>query len=227
LANVAVHPDYRRQGIARRLVQASLEYVGRRGGRELLLQVRVENAAAQHLYLQLGFGQISLRTSWLARRVGWLDRWAIPSQVRRRKAGEWADEYALVSRMFPEGPLWPYPCDPRLLRAGWLARLLAPEGGEHWFWTDSGRLRAALGARLNSDGQDFRLILCAEPEVEEQAGEALLAAYFKDGLHAGSQLVLDYPAGRLDSTLSRFGFIKEDTLVWMAARPPRLQPPEG
>jgi ribosomal protein S18 acetylase RimI-like enzyme len=220
LANVAVHSDYRRQGIARRLVQASIEYVGRRGGRQLLLQVRVENGGAQDLYRQLGFHQISQRTSWLARRAGWLDRPASAAQVRQRRAGEWADQYALVRRTFPEGPLWPFPCDPKLFKQGWLTRWLSPYSGEHWLWIDSGRLGGALSARPSSEGQGFRLILCADPEVEDIAGGALLAAYLKEGSHAGSQLLLDYPAGRLTGTLARFGFIKEDTLVWMAAEPP-------
>ena len=46
IANVAVHPDHRRQGIARALTQRALAYLQRRGDRTAWLQVRMDNDAA-------------------------------------------------------------------------------------------------------------------------------------------------------------------------------------
>ncbi len=55
IANVAVHPDYRRNGIAHQLTQTALDYVRRRGVSSVWLQVRDDNPVAYHLYLSLGF----------------------------------------------------------------------------------------------------------------------------------------------------------------------------
>lgn len=55
LANVAVHPDYQRLGIAHSLVDATLDMIRRRGGARVILQVNYDNLAAQRLYQRHGF----------------------------------------------------------------------------------------------------------------------------------------------------------------------------
>ena len=53
--NVAVRPEFRRQGLAARLLEAVLAR-GRRGGAQIaFLEVRAGNAAAQGLYRRCGF----------------------------------------------------------------------------------------------------------------------------------------------------------------------------
>lgn len=53
--NVAVHPDYRGQGIAQKLMSTLLEAGGARGVKEYILEVRVSNYAAIHVYETYGF----------------------------------------------------------------------------------------------------------------------------------------------------------------------------
>ena len=53
--NVAVHPDYRGQGIAKRLLGTLLEAGDARGVKEYTLEVRVGNAGAIHVYEAQGF----------------------------------------------------------------------------------------------------------------------------------------------------------------------------
>lgn len=55
LANVAVHPEYQRRGIAQSLVAACLGMIRRRAGARVILQVNYNNAKAQRLYERLGF----------------------------------------------------------------------------------------------------------------------------------------------------------------------------
>lgn len=55
LANVAVHPDYQRLGVAHSLVGATLEMIRKRGGARVILQVNCDNVAAQRLYERQGF----------------------------------------------------------------------------------------------------------------------------------------------------------------------------
>lgn len=55
IATIAVHPDFRRMGIARRLLMEGLQEGYRRGARMAFLEVRRSNTAAQSLYESFGF----------------------------------------------------------------------------------------------------------------------------------------------------------------------------
>ena len=64
MMNIAVHPDYRRQGIAEALVQTLVSDLKTRGSRCLTLEVRASNEPAQLLYEKLGFSQIGKRPNY-------------------------------------------------------------------------------------------------------------------------------------------------------------------
>ncbi|WP_298007913.1 MULTISPECIES: ribosomal protein S18-alanine N-acetyltransferase [Anaerolinea] len=55
IATIAVHPDYRRMGIARLLLDKGLREAFERGARMAFLEVRRSNTAAQKLYESFGF----------------------------------------------------------------------------------------------------------------------------------------------------------------------------
>ena len=64
MMNIAVHPDYRRQGLAERLVAQLVEALKDKGSRCLTLEVRQSNTPAIGLYEKLGFSQIGLRKNY-------------------------------------------------------------------------------------------------------------------------------------------------------------------
>ena len=64
MMNIAVHPDFRRRGIAEALVAALEEQLRQRGSKMLLLEVRHSNAPAIALYEKLGFRQVGLRKNY-------------------------------------------------------------------------------------------------------------------------------------------------------------------
>lgn len=64
MMNVAVHPDYRRKGIAAELVNALTEELKAMGSHCLTLEVRSSNEAAKKLYEKLGFSQIGRRPNY-------------------------------------------------------------------------------------------------------------------------------------------------------------------
>jgi len=70
LLNVCIHPDYRRQGLGRSLVEYLLALARRRGAHVALLEVRISNVAAYRLYMSLGFDEIGLRESYYPARNG-------------------------------------------------------------------------------------------------------------------------------------------------------------
>ena len=59
LSLLAVHPFYRRRHIARKLVARVEALAGRAGFREIRLEVRTGNHAAQELYRQLGYRELT------------------------------------------------------------------------------------------------------------------------------------------------------------------------
>ncbi|HEX6034189.1 MAG TPA: ribosomal protein S18-alanine N-acetyltransferase [Anaerolineales bacterium] len=55
IATVATHPDYRRQGIGKRLLAHALRHMVRDGARSSFLEVRESNIAAQEMYRKFGY----------------------------------------------------------------------------------------------------------------------------------------------------------------------------
>ena len=62
ILNVAVHPDHRRKGIGRQLVEHMMAV--RDGIRDVYLEVRPTNRAAVQLYKRMGFDVIGLRKGY-------------------------------------------------------------------------------------------------------------------------------------------------------------------
>jgi len=61
IGSIAVHPDYRRQGIAQALLVRALGAASRRGATQATLEVRRSNLAAQALYRRFGFEVVGIR----------------------------------------------------------------------------------------------------------------------------------------------------------------------
>ncbi len=64
MMNIAVDPAFRRQGIARRLVEALTEGLKARDVHSLTLEVRASNEPAIALYGSLGFAQVGRRPNY-------------------------------------------------------------------------------------------------------------------------------------------------------------------
>lgn len=67
MMNIAVRPDYRRQGIAEKLVLELMERLHQAGNYSLTLEVRASNMPAQVLYEKLGFRMVGRRPKYYAK----------------------------------------------------------------------------------------------------------------------------------------------------------------
>lgn len=113
VANVAVHPDFRRRGIARMLMAAVQEEVHRRQGKAILLQVDYDNESALGLYQSLGYEMRGSMTTWRTSvsRVrdlpldGSSDDYRV--NVRKFDSRRWKEAYQLDSNALVSDLHWP------------------------------------------------------------------------------------------------------------------------
>ena len=67
MMNVAVAPDYRRQGVGEKLILALVDALKERGSHWLMLEVRQSNAPARALYAKLGFAEVGRRKNYYSK----------------------------------------------------------------------------------------------------------------------------------------------------------------
>jgi ribosomal protein S18 acetylase RimI-like enzyme len=139
IANVAVHPDYRGQGIARQLCQAAIQRILEWRGRSVILQVDEDNESAKSVYYRLGFYAESAFTRW---------QWMVSSHPPRaleampyityRARYEWKQAYQLLAEQRPNergGLGWLRPTQTSTFRPSlWhsLKSTVDPSRNEEW-----------------------------------------------------------------------------------------------
>jgi ribosomal protein S18 acetylase RimI-like enzyme len=140
IANVAVHPNFRRQGIAVQLMERAMLNARKSGARVVQLQVDATNYGARKLYEQLGFKELRTFTRW--RRRPYVPPPAPLSVMPRigfRRRGEWKDQYHLAQRLRPGekgGMRWLTPTTKDLFRPSWWRSLFSMDSAMHWVMRD-------------------------------------------------------------------------------------------
>jgi len=61
VATIATHPEFRRQGIAKRLLSHALRELRNEGAQSSFLEVRASNYAAQEMYRKFGYEKSGIR----------------------------------------------------------------------------------------------------------------------------------------------------------------------
>lgn len=218
IANVAVHPNQRRQGIGRALTLACMELARHKGAHQVWLQVREDNPGAIALYEGLGFRERARRSSW---RLS-LERVTTPVQptlpITRRRKSDWPKQEELLKRLYPEALNWYQPMAWHSFRPGLfynIERFFLADESRHWVIRSPSGLRAAL-TWISSGGSLSDHLWAAVPsEGEEEALLALLLRARKDLASWQTALLLDFPAGEYASVILQAGFNLHRTLVWM------------
>lgn len=218
IANVAVHPNYRRRGIARDLTKTALEHLRERGIETAWLQVRDDNPAAHHLYLSLGFVERARRTTWVSGGTPPLSR-SLPAgvSIHRRRMQDWAVQTSWLRDIYPPDVSWNLPLSFRRLSPDPLHQLmvwLRGELQEHWSARLGGLPIGFLSWEPMRAASDI-LWLAPNPEHEDLALQTLLPYARAMLAHRRRALGVNYPAGRSAKSFLRSGFAHHQTLIWM------------
>jgi ribosomal protein S18 acetylase RimI-like enzyme len=218
IANVAVNPDYRRRGIARKLTLQAVDHARRRSAPRAWLHVRENNEAAIHLYRSLGFQEQARRTTWYTQRE--IPSGTQPNGVRviPRQANHWGAQNKWLARNYPSEVTWHLPFSKSLLRPGlfgFLYRALSGSYTRQWSVLSGNRLLGVLAWQPSGNFADT-LWLSTSVEDEEMAAYALLL-HARQHLSPRRPLSLDYPAHQAEESLLSAGFYIHQTLIWMSA----------
>ena len=151
IGNVAVAPEWRRRGIARQMMEASIELVRHNQGNWIALQVRTDNDAARHLYQTLGFADTGELVSLECRALS-AGRAApaatTASRIRPARSADMDQLYMLAQSIVPDSVRWAEPVYRSLFDVG-LARSLADWLiGEQHVWRVAESIDHLSGAAL-------------------------------------------------------------------------------
>jgi GNAT superfamily N-acetyltransferase len=165
VVNVAVHPDHRRRGIARMLMESIMEMVQHEGGHTIMLQVVKDNKPAIDLYKSLRFRALGSVTSWysavsriqaIPASVGLQE----PLSIRELKRSEWRSAYNLDLLSLPSDLNWPEPITDDAYQTGFFRQVSHFMNGrqvETWVTTDEQNQLTGL-AQIISDWGRFHTV---------------------------------------------------------------------
>lgn len=231
IANVGVHPDYQRQGIARRMLRASMDAIRDRDGDTAILQVDQDNFGARRLYESLGFVEERAWTTW--RRDG-IARIPPPLEenmphITTRQGSEWQSEYNLARRLRPQergGLGWLRPLHVGLFRRSlwqhmndWInfrnVERLVIRGADHP--GERAALLASLWIENSFVSSNTQLTLLVEPEFQGYYDEALLNLAVRRFGGRRAALTIDHPDDEAvtNAILKRNNFRPQRTVVHM------------
>jgi len=216
IANVAVHPDYRRQGIGRELTEKGIEHARVRGAPSVWLHVREENEGAVRLYRKLGFQERAVRTTWFSTLE--MPENVIPAGVSfgRRLGEHWQAQVAWLKRTYPSELTWHLPFKLLAMRPGLRGefyRFMNTISVQHWTGFLGKRLAGVLTWQSTTSRANT-LWLAVDPSSSEEFVRSLLL-HARRYLPARRTQVLDYPAHQYEAAFEGSGFIVHQTLIWM------------
>jgi ribosomal protein S18 acetylase RimI-like enzyme len=218
IANVAVHPDHRRRGVARGLTTAALEYLRRSGAELPWLQVRDDNPAAIQLYNSSGFEERYRRTTWHSQPGFPLEAPPGSARIQPARGSDWSLIQSWFQESYPLELGWNLPFSRHAARTDWfglLYRLFSGTFMRQWTVKIEGKLAGAIFWQATSSFANA-LWLSVHPDYEEAAAQALthhvVASYGRQ-----RTLALEIPTGFAQSALAANGFRPSHTLIWMHA----------
>ena len=225
IANVATHPDHRRRGIAKELMQLSLNMIRQRGARFAILQADANNEAARDLYRSLGFREERLFGRWY-RSAHLRPPIRLPTMpyITMRADRDWQQEYTLAKAVRPTehgGLGWQRPTHPDLFRPS-LSRafglLVTGRTEKRWIVRapDGKSLIGALREETSFGGLD-RLEMLVHPAYSGQMEEPLINFALRLAEDSFRAVSIEHPMDDVPAVqvLEKYDFERRYTTVSM------------
>jgi ribosomal protein S18 acetylase RimI-like enzyme len=217
IANVAVHPDHRRKGIARALTLRSMDHARKKGAAEIWLHVRQENDQALNLYSSLDFDEKARRTTWIGEPQMVGSGHVSDLIIEPGDPGHWEHIKTWITHNYPDEVSWHLPLNLYALRPGFwgaLYRVLRHVNIRQWAVSVNAELSAVLTWQAASTYADS-LWLAAPPDAADNAISALFSHARRD-VRSKRTLRMEYPAGQNKDGLQSANFYPQQTLIWMS-----------
>lgn len=224
IANVATHPDYRRRGIAKKLMQHSMQQIASHGAHRAVLQVDYDNTGAQKMYRDLGFVEDRAWTVWI--------RSGVPQTYSRdkfsdvfitqRRWREWQREFELAKQVRPNengGLGWLRPTEKSQFQDGffnWVQNLVNFRNKEHLIIRSDDETSVLASLIIDRNfGVATRLILFVHPDYVGFYDEALLSTAVNR--FAKDKLIIEHPYDETltNDILQRYQFTSHRSSIHM------------
>lgn len=221
IANVAVHPNYRRKGIARALTEEARRNSIRKNAYATWLHVREENQPARELYESEGFTERARRTTWHALPGASPSLEPPPGVViGSRRSYIWQRQEEWLQRAYPSELTWHLPLQLGSLKPGILESIapwLSLSSLRHWAAYRGEEPLAAVTYQPMAGFAD--MLWVSAPENFDPWSVSALLAHVRRKLPSNRPLAIDFPAHTGDESFLKAGFSLHQTLIWMETRP--------
>ncbi len=220
IANVAVHPNFRRQGIAHRLTAKALEHLRRLPIRAVWLHVREDNLAARHLYVTFQFQDRCVRDTWVSSDLtNNLLRFTPGIQIGTPAREDWPSMKKYLNGLYPPEVTWNLGFDAERYKPGLLQNLVQMFSDEklmQWSVKTGGQFAAAAVLEKSPSYADH-IFLAWPPDGDERVITTLLP-YIKANFSPTRPLLVNLPAHVAENALPQAGFELLTRLIWMEIR---------
>jgi GNAT superfamily N-acetyltransferase len=217
IANVAVHPNFRQQGIARQLTAKALDHLKRLPIHAVWLHVREDNLPARHLYDTFQFTERCMRDTWVSSETtDHLDRPTPGVQIDHVRPEDWPDQSKWLSNLYPPDVTWNLGFDVARFRPGILGYL------RHFFYAEeqnqwAARIDGAFsGAAILHKSLAYadQVYLSIPADANEKVITRLLP-FIKYNFSPKRQLLVNFPSRFAENAFLQSGFILISRLIWM------------
>ena len=218
IANVAVHPEHRQQGIGKALTEKAVLYCAQQSCQSVWLQVRDDNEGAVRIYAGLGFVERVRRSTWIVDPF----RYTPPTKtvptvkIGRRRLSDWQLQSEWLDALYPPIANWNLALRRDILKPGLkqaLWRFINDINVHHWAAREEHQLIGVVSWTPSHLAED-NLWLAINPQWEDKVILNLLPRIATSRI-ATRPLSLNYPAGRGNPAFLAAGYQKQNTLIWM------------
>lgn len=218
IANIAVHPDFRRRGIARALTEQAMKHAREKKADFIWLHVRDDNPHAIDLYKKLGFIERARRTTWQATTDAHAPSLESAITITTRQPRFWPIQENWLARLYPDALAWHRNWNFNSLGPGflnWLYLLFMDMNIRQWAALKGDALEAVLAWIPLGRGE--ALFAATGEGSDPDALVALLLRARRELSQSHPNILMDFPSDKYDGAIQSAGFRALRTLIWMQA----------